>query len=138
MTWFCAIQHMTNFSSNFLVFNKLLSTQNVNVARFARNVEWNFFCDFQTLWLWRNVRNRRFVLNESWKTRPKVWSNYLFRRIRFVVIRCHHRLNTEEWVFGFSKHANQSSWSMRNRWSVIKVLRVLLLRKSIQLIEFDG
>ena len=31
-------------------FNKLLSTQNVNVARFARNVEWDFFCDFQTLW----------------------------------------------------------------------------------------
>ena len=24
--------------------------QNVNVARFARNVEWNFFCEFQTLW----------------------------------------------------------------------------------------
>ena len=22
---------------------------NVNVARFARNVEWDFFCDFQTL-----------------------------------------------------------------------------------------
>ena len=33
----------------FLAFsNELLSTQNVNVARFARNVEWNFFCDFQT------------------------------------------------------------------------------------------
>ena len=29
-------------------FNHLLSTQNVNVARFARNVEWDFFCDFQT------------------------------------------------------------------------------------------
>ena len=27
-----------------------LSTQNVNVARFARNVEWDFFCDFQTPW----------------------------------------------------------------------------------------
>ena len=29
-------------------FNELLSTQNVNVARFARNVEWDFFCDFRT------------------------------------------------------------------------------------------
>ena len=29
-------------------FNILLSTQNVNVARFARNVEWDFFYDFQT------------------------------------------------------------------------------------------
>ena len=26
-----------------------MSTQNENVARFARNVEWDFFCDFQTL-----------------------------------------------------------------------------------------
>ena len=25
-----------------------MSTQNVNFARFARNVEWDFFCDFQT------------------------------------------------------------------------------------------
>ena len=25
-----------------------MSTQNVNVARFARNLEWDFFCDFQT------------------------------------------------------------------------------------------
>ena len=33
------------------IFNQLLSTQNVNVARFARNVEWDFFCDFQTLCL---------------------------------------------------------------------------------------
>ena len=34
----------------FVIFNELLSTQNVSVARFARNVEWDFFCDFQTLW----------------------------------------------------------------------------------------
>ena len=33
----------------FGIFNELLSTQNVNSARFARNVEWDFFCDFQTL-----------------------------------------------------------------------------------------
>ena len=25
-----------------------MSSQNVTVARFARNVEWDFFCDFQT------------------------------------------------------------------------------------------
>ena len=29
--------------------NFSMSIQNVNVARFARNVEWDFFCDFQTL-----------------------------------------------------------------------------------------
>ena len=33
----------------FGIFNDLLSTQNVNVARFARNVECDFFGDFQTL-----------------------------------------------------------------------------------------
>ena len=27
-----------------------MSAQNVNVARFARNVECDIFCDFQTLW----------------------------------------------------------------------------------------
>ena len=30
------------------IFNQLLSSQNVTVARFACNVEWDFFCDFQT------------------------------------------------------------------------------------------
>ena len=35
--------------SIFGTFNELLSTQNVNVARFARNVECDFFSDFQTL-----------------------------------------------------------------------------------------
>ena len=35
----------------FDIFNDFLSTQNVNVARFARNVKCDFFCDFQTLWL---------------------------------------------------------------------------------------
>ena len=34
----------------FWHFNHLWSTQNVNVARFACNVECDFFCDFQTLW----------------------------------------------------------------------------------------
>ena len=32
----------------FGIFNELLSTRNVYVARFARNVECDFFCDFQT------------------------------------------------------------------------------------------
>ena len=34
----------------FGIFNLFLSIQNVNVARFARNVEWAFFFDFQPLW----------------------------------------------------------------------------------------
>ena len=32
----------------FGLFDELLSTQNINLARFARNLEWAFFCDFQT------------------------------------------------------------------------------------------
>ena len=31
----------------FGIFNKLLSSQNVNVARFARNVDWDFFVIFK-------------------------------------------------------------------------------------------
>ena len=34
---------------NFGIFDELLSTQNVNVARFARNVECDFLGDLQTL-----------------------------------------------------------------------------------------
>ena len=32
----------------FGIFTELLSTQNVNVARFARNIEWDFFREFVT------------------------------------------------------------------------------------------
>ena len=35
----------------FGIFNELLSTQNVNIARFARNIKWDFFYDFQTMWV---------------------------------------------------------------------------------------
>ena len=42
--------HVFKNSPKRNIFNLLLSTQNVNVARFARNVECEtFFCDFQTL-----------------------------------------------------------------------------------------
>ena len=36
-------------SSKWTIFDELLSTQDVNVARFARNVECDFFHDFQPL-----------------------------------------------------------------------------------------
>ena len=35
----------------FGIFNELLSTQNVNIARFARNVEWDILSNFQTMCL---------------------------------------------------------------------------------------
>ena len=34
----------------FDIFHEVLATQIVNETRFARNVERDFFCDFQTLW----------------------------------------------------------------------------------------
>ena len=37
-------------SPKLTIFNELFATQNVKVANFARNVEWDIFCDFQTLW----------------------------------------------------------------------------------------
>ena len=39
-----------NFFFFFGIFNEFLSPRNVNVARFARNVECDFLGDFQTLW----------------------------------------------------------------------------------------
>ena len=33
----------------FGIFDELLTTQNVKIARLTRNVECDFFCDFQTL-----------------------------------------------------------------------------------------
>ena len=43
-------------------FNELLFTQNVNVARSARNVECDFFCDFQALWR----APRHLILSPNW------------------------------------------------------------------------
>jgi len=38
------------FELLFVIFNELLFTKSVNVARFARSVECDFLCDFRTLW----------------------------------------------------------------------------------------
>ena len=43
----------------FDFFEKLLSAQNVNVARFARNIKWDFFCDFQTPWASVNHHHKK-------------------------------------------------------------------------------
>ena len=51
MTCLVTLLEPTGFQklAKVTIFNELLSTQNVNVARFARNVICDFFCDFQTL-----------------------------------------------------------------------------------------
>ena len=43
----------------FAIFHELLSTQNVNVARFARKVECDFICDFQTPCYLKNCNFRK-------------------------------------------------------------------------------
>ena len=83
----------------FGIFNKLLSTQNANVARFARNVEWDFFCDFQTPW--------HTMLKETCGESMSCWSikeEVLLKRrslscllwIRWVPRLAHVYLNTTE------------------------------------------
>ena len=59
----------------FGIFNELLSTQNVNVARFARNVEWDFFCDFKHCALLLNMSTYQIV---SMSCKRKVSKFYHF------------------------------------------------------------
>ena len=58
-------QKCRNFTQFFgtLIPPIFFATQSVNVARFARNVEWDFFCDFQTLW---NLLFHEFSTNWKW------------------------------------------------------------------------
>ena len=49
----------------FGIFTELLSTPNVNVARYARNVEWDFFCDFQTPWRIRKIFRQLFLWSSA-------------------------------------------------------------------------
>ena len=48
----------------FGFFNELLSTQNVYVASFARNIAWDFFCDFQTF----EIFYKRWIADWTQKT----------------------------------------------------------------------
>ena len=54
-----------HFEWIFGTFNELLSTQNVNVARFARNIECDFFCDFQTLCGWKKKKIGNWILQKA-------------------------------------------------------------------------
>ena len=73
--------------SIFGIFNKLLSTKNVNVAHFARNVEWDFFCDFQTLWTWwTSLQKVHFWCPKSSFCSCKKWHFVSLRRDPFVCV----------------------------------------------------
>ena len=54
-----------------------MSTQNVNVARFARNVEWEFF-----LWFSNTVQSTKIVL-KSWKL-DFFWSDFSWLHFFFL------------------------------------------------------
>ena len=51
----------------FGIFNQLLSTQNVNVSRFALIVEWDFFCDFTFGHFMTPPARARFARSLYWK-----------------------------------------------------------------------
>ena len=70
----------------FGVFNKLLSTQNVNLARFARNVEWDFFCDFQTLCFCKCENYVNWII-EHWNGRSEILTIVLLLKIVFWAFR---------------------------------------------------
>ena len=76
-------------SSNWPFLASLMNFQNVNVARFARNVEWDFFCDFQPPWtrwrfptglFWRYLKNCIKSVEKSWLFHS------LNRGLRFVTL----------------------------------------------------
>ena len=62
--------------SIFGIFYELLSTQNVNVVRCAHNVEWDFFCDFQTLCF--GVKMRQFWVISSYYPWGHFWASLSF------------------------------------------------------------
>ena len=80
----------------FGIFNWLLSTQNVNVARFALNVESverDFFCGFQTPCRTLHYmmdysfsfssRNGRHLTNVRWKCERSVRKSYMYQSSNF-------------------------------------------------------
>ena len=87
----------------FGIFNELLSTQNVNVARFARNVECDFFCDFQTLCC---CRIKLILLQASWPISKesfhtlqtaKSHGNKIIPKYKLTLN--YHSWNNVEWYF---------------------------------------
>ena len=57
----------TRQTDHFGILSELLSTQNVNIARFVRNVKWDFSRDFQTPCCYRNLNPRENSLKSNLK-----------------------------------------------------------------------
>ena len=61
-----------------------MSTQNVNVARFARNVERDFFCDFQTPWI--AFENFKILFCYCCRWSQKVWKKIFEWPLNLIII----------------------------------------------------
>ena len=81
-----------------------MSTQNVNVARFARNVEWDFFCDFQTPCCKKLPKERIMIgqliyfglFEEKWGRNTCEWNTREESLQALASLKCIHRkCNTE-------------------------------------------
>ena len=85
----------------FCIFNELLATQNVNVARFARNVECDFFSEFQTLWC------------------CTIWFQSHDRTSQRCTRGLNDRLDLKTWIFLDSLHASQLYVARSTFWTRI-------------------
>ena len=81
-----------------------MSTQSVNVARFARNVEWDFFCDFQTPCFKKLPKERLMIgqliyfglFEEKWGRNTCEWNTREESLQALASLKCIHRkCNTE-------------------------------------------
>ena len=93
-------------------FNKLLSTQNVNVARFARYVECDFLGDFQTLCKGQKGRRRKAINSLENVIGPKeIIVHGGYRSVGFVndiaIINLHQPLKLTEKPIGSIKLASK-------------------------------
>ena len=92
----------------FGIFNELLATQNVqnvNVARFARKVECDFFCDFQT--------PSHFYFSLSHMSGNTDWSGFLAFFMNFCK---HSSLRSPSWMRLFLLFFHHDNISFFCRW----------------------
>ena len=84
-------------------------TQNENIARFARNVEWDFFCDFQTLC--RSLNDEKAVFN------------LCFEHAKMVCC-CHFSTFLKIWKWTFYQNNNHyEKWIQDCRCRYARILR---------------
>ena len=86
----------SNLAKNwhFLYTNSLLATQNVNAARFARNLEWAFLCFFGVFGVKIQVNNRFVTTNpylifqKAKRKKNRKWSRHRLDDFRAICHKC--------------------------------------------------